>query len=474
LSARYDAAVTNDDNTRHWANADGLDANAAASPGVRNTLRKRARYEFANSAYCSGIIRTLAEDLIGTGPTLHIQAADQPAASDVERHFAEWAAEIDLAAHLRTMRQAKAVDGEAFALFISNPQHESPVTLDLRMVEADQIATPNRSPAANSIDGIEYDRHGNPARYHVLRNHPGGEITSLASQYDKWPADLVLHLFRVDRPGQRRGVTELAPSLELFAQLRRFISATLSAAETAALFSGVMKSTGPADADPVSVEAMDSISLERNMLLTLPSGWDMHQMKAEHPNVTFDSFIRRIVNEAARPWSMPLNIALGSSEKSNYASGRLDHQTFWKAQDVERSYLDCQALNRIKTAWLAEARLIPGFLPPRFAHRHAWRWPGRLHIDPMKAARAASERLTNNTTTLRDEWAKQGKDWRQEIKQRGEEIAALKAAGVPVEDATAAVQASALDFARITDAAADQATEQISENILDAEFTPAQ
>ena len=45
LRGRYDAAVTNDDNRRHWANADGLSANAANTPEVRRILRNRARYE---------------------------------------------------------------------------------------------------------------------------------------------------------------------------------------------------------------------------------------------------------------------------------------------------------------------------------------------------------------------------------------------------------------------------------------------
>ena len=48
LRARYDAAVTNANNRRHWANADALSADAAASPQVRRTLRNRSRYEVAN------------------------------------------------------------------------------------------------------------------------------------------------------------------------------------------------------------------------------------------------------------------------------------------------------------------------------------------------------------------------------------------------------------------------------------------
>jgi hypothetical protein len=56
LRARYDAAVTNSDNYRHWANADGLSADAAASPEVRRILRNRARYGVANSSCAQGIV----------------------------------------------------------------------------------------------------------------------------------------------------------------------------------------------------------------------------------------------------------------------------------------------------------------------------------------------------------------------------------------------------------------------------------
>jgi capsid protein len=68
LRARYDAAATTDNNRRHWANADGLSANAANSPEVRRILRNRSRYEVANNSYARGIVLTLANDCIGTGP----------------------------------------------------------------------------------------------------------------------------------------------------------------------------------------------------------------------------------------------------------------------------------------------------------------------------------------------------------------------------------------------------------------------
>ena len=71
VRARYDAATTSDDNRRHWAAADGMSARAANSPEVRRILRNRARYEVANNSYARGIVLTLANDVVGTGPRLH-------------------------------------------------------------------------------------------------------------------------------------------------------------------------------------------------------------------------------------------------------------------------------------------------------------------------------------------------------------------------------------------------------------------
>ena len=70
IRAKFDSAQTTPDNRRHWANADGLSADVAASPDIRRTLRNRARYEVANNSYARGIVLTLANDVTGTGPRL--------------------------------------------------------------------------------------------------------------------------------------------------------------------------------------------------------------------------------------------------------------------------------------------------------------------------------------------------------------------------------------------------------------------
>ena len=60
----------------------------------------------------------------------------------VEQEFFAWSETIGLAEKLRTMRLARVGDGESFALLTSNDAIESRVRLDLKLVEADQVASP--------------------------------------------------------------------------------------------------------------------------------------------------------------------------------------------------------------------------------------------------------------------------------------------------------------------------------------------
>jgi capsid protein len=251
VRGRYDAAATTDENRRHWANADLLSANAANSPQVRQTLRGRARYEVANNSYARGIVLTLANDCVGTGPRLQMLTDDNEANRVVEQEFMQWADSVALAEKLRTMRMARAESGEAFAMLVGNPRVDSPVKLDLRLIEADQVATPEllrQFDKASAVDGVVFDAYGNPVEYHVLKSHPGDQAVRFSLDYDQVPASSIIHYFRADRPGQSRGIPEITPALPLFAQLRRFTLAVLAAAETAADFAAVLFTDAPAKA----------------------------------------------------------------------------------------------------------------------------------------------------------------------------------------------------------------------------------
>ena len=109
--AKFDSAKTTPENRKHWANADGLSPNAAINPEVRRVLRNRARYEVANNSYAKGIVLTLANDTIGTGPRLQMLTDDADANARIEDAFEQWSRAVDLPGKLRTMRLARAESG---------------------------------------------------------------------------------------------------------------------------------------------------------------------------------------------------------------------------------------------------------------------------------------------------------------------------------------------------------------------------
>ncbi|WP_413431560.1 phage portal protein [Crateriforma spongiae] len=439
LRAKYDAANTTLDNYKHWSRADGLSASSANSPEVRRTLRNRSRYEVANNSYARGITLTLANDVVGTGPRLQMLTGDDAANRFVESEFAAWCEAVGLPEKLRTMRLARVSDGEAFALLTNNEAVNARVKLDLRLIEADQVASPTLAfESQRYLDGIRFDADGNPISYDVLKHHPGDDFFAVDEEFDTVPAAAVLHYFRSDRPGQIRGIPDITPALPLFAQLRRFTLAVLAAAETAAEFAGILYTDAPANGEADAAEPFEPIELEKRMLLTMPGGWKMAQMKSEQPATTYAEFKKEILNEIARCLNMPFNVAAGNSSGYNYASGRLDHQTYFKSIRVEQTQLARVVLDRILNAWLREAILIEGYLPNSLrtldsTFEHQWFWDGHEHVDPAKEANAQKIRLASHTTTLAIEFARQGRDWETELKQRAKEIALMRDLGLTIE-----------------------------------------
>jgi lambda family phage portal protein len=439
VRAKFDAAERGDD-YRHWQNADAFSADASLSPMARRTMRNRARYERASNSYLAGMSATLANDLVGTGPRLQLQFGDDESSRIVERAFFDWGWQIDLPAKLRTMREALVVDGEAFALMISNPRLPG-VQLDLRLVEAEMVATPTElmastiTPDGSTVDGMEFDAVGNVVAYQVLNFHPGSNFRVNTLQFQRVPAAQMIHWFRPLRPGQHRGLPEVAPALKLFAQLRRYTEAVCAAAETAADFAGFLRTNSPA-AEVDEVEAFAEMPIEKRSMVTLPDGWTFEQLKAEQPTSTYAMFKRELIGEIGRGLGLPFNVSALDSSSYNYASGRMDHQVYATTQRIMRDDLERKMLDRVLEAWVNEATLA-GYMPqgvPAFSEWDwSWQWDGKEHVDPSKEANAAETRLRNHTTTLAAEYAKQGKQWDVELRQRAAEMNLMNELGLFIE-----------------------------------------
>lgn len=483
IRAGYDSIRQTPENSRHWQWADHRAADSTANPSARITLRSQSRYELhENNSYGRGMVDTVVSDTIGTGPRLQITQFAQNVNQEIEKAWSRWSCAVGLTDKLATIRTAKLVDGEVVCRFINNLTIEDAVQLDLQLIECDQLRSPRfeLETGENYVDGVHLDRFGNPYAYDILRHHPGADywngVNSL--DHDTYSYSQIIHAFRAFRPGQHRGIPEFAPALPLFAFLRRFTLATVSAAETAASVSQVIETDAPIPEELESEYAastfdkyLDTIPIDRNSATVLPNMWKLKQFAAEHPTTTYKMFKRELIGEIGRCLCIPVNIAAADSGESNYSSARFDWLGYERIIKREQEFLNRVVMDRIFAEWLLEAALT-GAIPQRAASivirqydamgrrgmanqiEHSWYWDGLRDADQKDAADAQKVRLQNGSTHRAREYAIQGLDI--EV----EDTKAAESFGVSVEDYRRMVLASVFTNGNLITQANDLANGQ--------------
>jgi capsid protein len=424
LRASYDAARDSTEFQNYWANADAFDADSAHSKEVRHKLIQRSRYEITSNGYSDGIAQTYSTDLVGNGPSLRMQTASMGFNRLVENEWYFWCKAVKFRRKLWCMAHAKHVDGEAFATLRRNPKLRHAIKLDLMLHEADQVQTPYIPYGTPGyIDGIKFDEFGNPEYYDILREHPGAtNRLMLDPTPERVEADKVLHWFKQRRPGQHRGVPECASTLNTGAAARRWREATLAAAETAADFTIFLRTQFQPDAEEMQYATdFSQQEITKRMMTALPVGYDPFQMKAEQPTAQYEMFADALVNEQGRPKSMPLNKIKCNSASYNYASGRLDHQTYYGQLDSEREDCNDEVLNPLFDVWFDMAVLRFGWLGgnpdsiSQYARAHIWDWPAHAVADIQTEAAANKTKLGTGELTLSQLYAKQGRDFDDDV-----------------------------------------------------------
>jgi lambda family phage portal protein len=439
--ASYDLAKPSKDHERHWSEANGLAAVSAVTPGMRDLLRRRCRYECLNNPYARGLTITRARDVVGVQPRLSLLTPDAQFNSFVESEYREWCDQTRIGQKLRLLELVRGRDGEAFGLFYANRALESQglPSVDLKLIEADQVAHPWGNPwwkNKTGDDGVECDRDGNPTAYHILRMHPGDHrgLTGLG-EADRVPASDLIHWYQAERPGQLRGVPELASAMPLFAFLRRITLATLAREEVAASMAATLESDMPVG-DGEEWEPFEKIMIERGVMLTLPAGWKLNQMQTDRPAAAFGQFVDAILREIGRATGTPFGIVAGDSSKYNYSSARLDHTGYYARIECDRDAYRTNVLDRLFARWWAEFRLmypqaILAWDRPRLPPRK-WHFDASPSIDPLKEANAGQAALLSGRTSLTALVSAEGRDVEEVIAELARERDAFLAAGLPL------------------------------------------
>lgn len=442
MRSRIDSAQTTRENAKHWAQADAFSADAAYDPHTRFTLRNRCRYEAINNGYAKASVNSAADDTIGTGPRLQLTIPGDTEgrwARTIEANHRRWSDETKYAMRLHTSEKSRVRDGGCFGIFDTNDRLQGPVKFDVRWVEDDMCASGFAQNPGDPyrVDGIKFDRFGNPIEYTFYVNHPGNLILIGINPLATYvvPAERVVQWYDIDRHGQHRGIPSMSAALPIYSQLRRWTLSCLTAAEFASMLAGIMSTkAAPGEEQAMKVDQWELFELVRGALLTLPEGWSATQFRSENPPASYSEFKKELLNEAGRATGQPLNVITGNSSGYNFSSARCDLEPYHRSIRIRRNHLRLAVLDPIFRAWYVEAVLVgdvPADAPPIETWAWAWNFDGLGSLDQNKDALADDTRIKNGTSTYAEILAEYGQDWQAVFEQLAKEKAYAAALGLP-------------------------------------------
>lgn len=265
--------------TSSWAR-NSADANAAVS-GSLIALRELSRDLRRNNGWARRGIQVIKNNTVGWGimprPT-NARGVRMQAALDVWNAWSSSTAcdfdgRLTFSGLQRLIMETVVESGEALVLFQpAGKADDLPVPLRLQVLEPDYLSPINDgviTDAGNvTIQGIEFDAKGRRVAYYLYTRHPGSGLAAVtiksAFATVRVPADRVLHVYNVERPGQARGVPWLASAIARLQDFDEFEDAELVKQKVAACFAafvttadGIPTTIGEPAVDEERVETLE-------------------------------------------------------------------------------------------------------------------------------------------------------------------------------------------------------------------------
>jgi lambda family phage portal protein len=442
------------ENMAYWQPGVG-DSDADTIRDLRE-LRARSRDLVRNSPIAGGAIETQVTNVVGSGLSLqcHVDAAalglsDEQADAwqeNTQRLFSLWAASEYADAlgqqnfyELQDLAlRSRLESGDAFVLLTGVNRPAWPFRLALQVVEADRVSNPQYAHDTDKVTaGIEKDASGQPVAVHIADRHPGRWIVAKDIKWQRVPMRgaqtgrrNVVHLMRKLRPGQTRGIPELAPIIEQLKQLTRYSQAEVDAAVNSASMALFAKMDPDAFSDLFDDEAKGKYlesaqrwdgTVRSGTVVNLLPGEEIDNPVQNRPNPNFDPFVAAVMKQIGIGLNIPYEV-LSKHFSSSYSAARAALLDAWRTFRIRREWMAAKMCQPVYEEWLADAVAsglvsAPGFFADPLVRAAwcgaTWHGDGPGAIDPEKEARAARERMEIGITTLPEEIvAYDGGDWK--------------------------------------------------------------
>lgn len=404
--AMYDGASASHRNASRRYNAG--DANSAVRSS-RYRLAYSARDLERNSALGNRILTVLETEVVGAGIIPSVTGVrGKQAKAKIEGLLKEHCdtPQIDATGRqnlygLQALAFRAAVrDGESLMVRRRAKAAEGlPLPFQISVLEMDYLDPQidgGLSGGGFAIEGVEFDRRGKVVAYHLFDHHPGDAVNFGYPKSTRHQAENVVHLMRIDRPGQAHGVSWFAPVIVEISDLDAFKDAQLVRQKVAALFAGFRRKTSVAGdpEDDVAAKDIGQVTAAGNQIDTLEPGIIEELGPGEEidfndpPSVgDFDPFIRVGWRSIALGMGISYEALTGDLSQVNFASGRMGHLSFQRNIDSWREKMVLPQMCWKIGQWLLDGIAFKMKLP--VGAGIGWTPPRREMIDPGKELKSA-------------------------------------------------------------------------------------
>jgi lambda family phage portal protein len=334
----------------HRTNSDANAANAPALPALREHSRDLRR----NNGWAVRGLETIANNTIGWGvkPSPKATERSRTRAETAIGLWNEWAdstacdydGQLNFYGLQRLVMTTVVESGEALILRQPASMKDGlPVPVRIQVLEPDHLDTTRVAVSTEGggkiLDGIEYDNQGRRVAYWLFSSHPGSRLPIASHTSTRVPAERVLHVYRVDRPGQSRGVPWFATAIAKLKDLDVFEDAELVQQQVAACFGafvtdmeGGQSSIGDEDEDDDTLE-----KLQPGHISYLAPGEDVKF--AQPPPQNNGALPDRVLRRIAAGTGITFEDLTGDYSKVNFSSARMARIAHWAHVYVWRDHM---------------------------------------------------------------------------------------------------------------------------------------
>ncbi|WP_119157437.1 phage portal protein [Caldimonas tepidiphila] len=397
----------------------GASANADHAMDGR-TLRSKSRALKQNVSYIRSGLEARVAHIIGTGMRRKFRGRS---GERLNQLWAEWVrvADADGRRDLYGLEadavRAMDVDGEVLIrLRPRRPEDGLPVPLQLQLLEIDWLDE-LRTSADNGnavLNGVEYDAFGRAVAYWLWDNHPGdiGRIKKTArTESRRVSADLIIHLFAAERPGQGRGFPRLAPVISRVRDLQLYQDAELGRKNLETRL-GVIVSGDPSMLSDRPEEAQQTGilgDLPSGNVIQVPTGMNITTVA---PNVApgYVDYVKYELHLICSGAGFTYEQATGDMREVNFSSARVRQQDFRREIEQLQWHVVIPVMCQRISDEFARYASLGGQVPGRLDYTVEHSTPKWDYINPAQELTADLLEIGGGMSSISEKLRRRGYD----------------------------------------------------------------